>query len=141
MSQIQFVLVAAFAGACWRGEPALVAPHPPRIVVATAAPAPRATQLTAHSLIATIRASYLVGLQRCYTQQLKKDPGVRGLVTVTMTVGANGRLSARRAEGLGSRVESCVERQMRRWEFPPATTEDGRPGDQSFRFSLQLSSQ
>jgi hypothetical protein len=129
------MLHAVCATACWRGGPATppvaAAPRPappPALIV----PAPPPS-LSAEVLLSTIRGSYLAGLQRCYAQHLKRDPRARGTVTLTMTVAANGRLSARHVDGIGPRVESCVERQMARWEFSPATE-----GEQSFRLSLQL---
>lgn len=136
------MLHAVWVTACWRGAPATPpvaaaarpAPHPVPAVVASTAAAPRTAVLSAEMLLSTIRGSYLTGLQRCYAQHLKRDPRARGTVTLTMTVAANGRLSARRADGVGPRVESCVEQQMARWEFSPATAE----GEQSFRLSLQL---
>jgi len=96
--------------------------------------------LTPDVALETIEASYLGGLRRCYQARLKRDARARGRVVVTFTVDHRGRLSARDAKGAGRAIETCVERAMSRWSFPPARRADGRPTEATFRVALQLTS-
>ncbi|HEU0033185.1 MAG TPA: AgmX/PglI C-terminal domain-containing protein [Kofleriaceae bacterium] len=95
--------------------------------------APRPEPLTPDAVLATIQSKYMRDLERCYGRQLKKDPRLGGRVTVMLTVDTTGRLSDRRARGITERVESCVERAMESWSFPPAAADE-----QSFQLSFRL---
>nr|MDQ3368528.1 AgmX/PglI C-terminal domain-containing protein [Myxococcota bacterium] len=111
------------------------APVPPPPVL----DAPRsAVRLGPAVLLETIETSYVGALRRCYTARLKRDRSARGRVIVTFTVDGRGRLSDGRARGAGKQIESCIERAMTRWEFPPARKADGSPTETTFRLALQL---
>lgn len=59
-------------------------------------------------------------IRYCYERELVKNKGLEGGATVTFTIGANGRVSAVTASGLGNRnVESCIESVIAKIEFPP----------------------
>lgn len=76
------------------------------------------------SLLAVVRR-YAAGIQFCYDNQLKKEPGLRGKLVVTLTVLANGEVSqADVAQNkLGSdTVVDCVLAQIRAWHFPGIPT-------------------
>lgn len=72
------------------------------------------------SLLSVVRR-YAAGIQFCYDNQLKKEPGLRGKLVISLTVLANGEV--RQADvvqnQLGSdAVVDCVLAQIRAWQFP-----------------------
>jgi len=72
------------------------------------------------SLLSVVRR-YAPGIQYCYDNELKKHPGVRGKLVISLTVLANGRVSEAIAveDRLGSpAVTACVLSQIRSWQFP-----------------------
>jgi TonB family protein len=72
------------------------------------------------SLLAVVRR-YAAGIQFCYDNQLKKQPGLRGKLVVSLTVLANGSVSEAIVvqDDLGSTaVTQCVLSQIRAWRFP-----------------------
>jgi TonB family protein len=65
---------------------------------------------------------YAAGIQFCYDNQLKKRPGLRGKLVVSLVVAADGSVDA--AEVVqndlhDSEVVDCVLTQIRAWRFPP----------------------
>ncbi|MBA3391421.1 MAG: AgmX/PglI C-terminal domain-containing protein [Deltaproteobacteria bacterium] len=162
MHKLPSLVVLALVSACWRSSPPApsepTAAATPTVADRSAALAskpggrpsspasagslqrgPRA-RLTPHVALSTIETSYIGGLRRCYRAGLKHDASARGRVVVTFTVNHRGRLSSRRAQGVGRTIESCVERAMARWSFPPARKPDGSPGEATFRLALHLES-
>ena len=76
--------------------------------------------LSRYAINATI-AKYLSQVRRCYENQLNKEPGLEGLVTVAFQIGGNGMLnySKVRKSSLGSPVvEKCITTKMMKWKFP-----------------------
>lgn len=72
------------------------------------------------SLLAVVRR-YAPGIQFCYENELKRDPGLRGKLTVSLTVAADGRVTdvAVVEDSLGApAVVGCALEQMRGWVFP-----------------------
>lgn len=72
------------------------------------------------SLLGVVRR-YAPGIQYCYDNELRKHPGLRGKLVISLTVLANGRVSeAFIVENtLGSStVTDCVLSQIRGWQFP-----------------------
>lgn len=72
------------------------------------------------SLLSVVRR-YAAGIQFCYDNQLKKEPGLRGKLVVSLTVLANGAVSEAQVvqDNLGSSsVTDCVLAQIRTWKFP-----------------------
>lgn len=72
------------------------------------------------SLLSVVRR-YAAGIQFCYDNDLKKNPGLRGKLVVSMTVLASGEVSEASIveDTLGSRsVTNCVLAQIRGWKFP-----------------------
>jgi TonB family protein len=72
------------------------------------------------SLLSVVRR-YAPGIQFCYDNELKKNPGLRGKIVVAITVLASGEVSeASVAENtLGSKaVTDCVLAQIHGWRFP-----------------------
>ena len=64
---------------------------------------------------------YAPGIQFCYENELKKSPGLRGKLIVSLTVQANGTVSnvVLVEDSLRSAaVTDCVLAQMRGWKFP-----------------------
>ncbi len=81
------------------------------------------------SLLGIVRR-YAAGIQLCYDDELQRSPGLRGKLSITMTVTPLGEVSAAQLveDTLGStRVSECVLGQVRGWRFPAATG-----GDTSF---------
>lgn len=72
------------------------------------------------SLLAVVR-KYAAGIQFCYDNQLKREPGLEGKMVIVLTVLASGQVSeASIAEdSLGSAaLRECVLVQVREWKFP-----------------------
>jgi TonB family protein len=64
---------------------------------------------------------YAPGIQFCYDNELRKNPGLRGKLVVSLTVLANGTVS----EAIvvqntlrSTAVTECVMSQIRGWQFP-----------------------
>lgn len=70
---------------------------------------------------------------RCYENVLRQDSGVHGSMTVTITVGTDGRVTQVVAEGVDPRLERCVEQKARGWQFAKP---EGGPA--KFRFTLDF---
>lgn len=73
------------------------------------------------SLLAVVRR-YAAGIQFCYDNQLKKQPGLQGKLVVALTVLADGTVSEAVIvqDKLGSgAVSDCVLAQINAWKFPP----------------------
>ncbi len=72
------------------------------------------------SLLGVIRR-YAPGIQFCYDNELKRNPGLRGKLVVSMIVLANGTVSEATIveDSLKSpSVRECVLAQIRGWQFP-----------------------
>lgn len=72
------------------------------------------------SLLAVVRR-YAPGIQFCYENELKKNPGLRGKLVISLTVLASGEVSEAKVveDGLGSAaVTRCVLAQIHDWRFP-----------------------
>lgn len=72
------------------------------------------------SLLAVIQ-KYAPGIQYCYETELKRDPGKRGKLVVSMTVSPEGRVVQASVvqNTVGSeRLASCALSQIRDWKFP-----------------------
>ncbi len=85
----------------------------------------RSAYRTDASLMAVVRR-YAPGIEYCYDRELESTPGLRGKLTVAITVAASG--SVTQAELVGDTVKSaglatCVLGQIRTWRFP--TIEEG----------------
>ena len=64
---------------------------------------------------------YAPGIQFCFENELKKNPGLRGKLIVSLTVEPGGRVSAVSMveDSLrSSAVTGCVLAQMQSWKFP-----------------------
>jgi TonB family protein len=82
------------------------------------------------SLLAVVRR-YAPGIQYCYDNELKKNPGLRGKLVVALTVEASGAVSDARIveDSLNSpTVTQCALSQIRGWQFPAIAS-----GTTSFR--------
>ena len=76
------------------------------------------------SLLSVVRR-YAPGIQFCYDNELKKNPGLRGKLVVAITVLASGEVSDATVveNSLGSNaVSQCVLSQIRGWHFPAIPT-------------------
>jgi len=72
------------------------------------------------SLLAVVRR-YAPGIQFCYENELKRNPGLRGKLVFSLTVDAAGRVTevvvVEDALGAGP-VLTCALAQIRDWVFP-----------------------
>lgn len=76
------------------------------------------------SLLSVVRR-YAPGIQFCYDNELKKNPGARGKIVVAITVLASGAVSEASVveNSLGSKsVTDCVLAQIHGWRFPTIPT-------------------
>lgn len=72
------------------------------------------------SLLAVVR-KYAAGIQFCYDNQLKREPGLEGKMVIVLTVLASGEVSEASIanDSLGSAaLRECVLVQVREWKFP-----------------------
>jgi outer membrane biosynthesis protein TonB len=72
------------------------------------------------SLLNVVRR-YAPGIQYCYDNELKKNPGLRGKLAINLTVLANGKVSDVFVveDTMGSpAVTNCVLSQIHGWQFP-----------------------
>jgi TonB family protein len=72
------------------------------------------------SLLAVVRR-YAAGIQFCYDNELRRKPGLRGKLVVSMVVLANGTVSEATIveDTLNSpAVRECALAQIRGWQFP-----------------------
>lgn len=72
------------------------------------------------SLLAVVRR-YAAGIQYCYSNELRRTPGLAGKLVVTLVVAASGQVTeASVAQNtLGSeRLAACALSQIREWKFP-----------------------
>ena len=72
------------------------------------------------SLLSVVRR-YAAGIQFCYDNQLKKQPGLRGKLVVSLTVLANGSVSEAivvQDDLRSGGVVDCVLAQINTWKFP-----------------------
>ena len=80
---------------------------------------------------ATIRktvAQYLGGLQYLYNKELRKDPTLKGKVTVTFEIAPSGRVTETVLVSSSIRSKSLVEdilSSIRNWKFPGVSEEYG----------------
>ena len=65
---------------------------------------------------------YAAGIQYCYGNELKRDPGLKGKLVVALTVAASGQVTeavvVQNTVG-SSRLASCAIAQIKEWRFPP----------------------
>ncbi|MDP8206681.1 MAG: AgmX/PglI C-terminal domain-containing protein [Candidatus Electryonea clarkiae] len=78
-------------------------------------------------------------LKNCYNTQKKKDPNLKGKLTVMYTIKTDGSVQKIRMKNsqwtnpsLGKKVEMCVKKRLQRWKFGTAA------GDVSTNFSLSF---
>jgi hypothetical protein len=96
------------------------------------------TTLTVAAVLDKINLVYMSGLQRCYKKGLVEDATLSGKIAMAFTVTERGTLDAQAADGVSSKVDSCVTDFMSTWRFPVPKDKDGDPTEQSFKLSLQL---
>jgi TonB family protein len=73
------------------------------------------------SLLAVIQ-KYAAGIQYCYGNELKRDPGLAGKMVVALSVAASGEvLEATIVQNTvrSERLATCALSQIRQWKFPP----------------------
>ncbi len=76
--------------------------------------------LSRYAINATI-AKYLSQVRRCYENQLNKQPGLEGLVTVSFQINGTGKLNFSRVKNSTLKspvVEKCITTKMMSWQFP-----------------------
>ncbi len=96
------------------------------------------TSLTADDVLRKLQSMYMAGLKRCYKNELKKDPELRGKITRTFTVNEHGRNTAGKADGVSADLEACLEGLMSNWRFPAPKDADGEAAEASFSIVLQV---
>jgi hypothetical protein len=85
---------------------ALDAPAPPRSV---------------DVINAKIQRDYSAGIRHCYKIALERDDMLRGSVTVTVDIAADGAVTKAAVTGMAA-VKSCIEGLASRWQFGPLDT-------------------
>lgn len=73
------------------------------------------------NLIAAKVRTYLAGIKACYEYQLKRDPNLRGKITVRFTIGIDGKVTEATIVSStlnDQQVKDCMKRRIMRWKFP-----------------------
>ncbi|HUQ05079.1 MAG TPA: AgmX/PglI C-terminal domain-containing protein [Kofleriaceae bacterium] len=96
------------------------------------------TSLTVDAVLQKMLSAYMAGLKRCYKNELKKDPAMRGGVTLRLRVNESGRVFDAKASGLASELDACFEGLMVNWRFPVPKDADDEPTEGSFEIKLGL---
>ena len=96
------------------------------------------TSLTVDAVLHKVMSAYMMGLKRCYKEQLKQDPTMRGAVTLAFTVNETGRVINGSATAMTSALGSCMEGVMSSWRFNVPKDGDGESTEASFRIKLGL---
>lgn len=76
------------------------------------------------ALLAVVRR-YAAGIQFCYENELKRNPGLRGKLVFSLTIDASGSVTEATIveDALGAvAVADCALAQVRDWRFPPVET-------------------
>ena len=79
-------------------------------------------------VISSYVRSKMGGIRSCYERELKKNPSLKGKITVTFSIGGDGKVVGASVAGAtlnDPSVQNCVLRMVRRWRFTPP--EDGKP--------------
>jgi hypothetical protein len=86
-------------------------------VTAATAPQSAGAQLTSDEIVAKVRGSYTIGVQRCYAWYFQNRGG-HSQVLVSFTVDTDGRATGPGASGVPQRLGECIIGQVARWQFP-----------------------
>jgi TonB family protein len=73
------------------------------------------------SLLAVVR-KYAAGIQFCYENELKHQPGLQGKLVVSLTVAPSGQVTDVKVVDdtlRSAALRDCATSQMRAWKFPP----------------------
>jgi predicted Zn finger-like uncharacterized protein len=73
-------------------------------------------------VISNVIKKYRHGIQNCYDQQLKKDPSVKGKLTLKLQIGKSGRVNGAGVDDSMKHTDvgQCVARVAKTWRFPPS---------------------
>jgi len=93
--------------------------------------------LVPSQMVVTISRTYLAGLERCYSELLRREPSARGTVVIDLTVTASGAVANPKVRAFAD-LGGCVESQVRTWSFPIPNDADGTPTDARFQVTLAL---
>jgi hypothetical protein len=96
------------------------------------------TTLTPQSVLDKIGSAYLTGLQRCYRLGQNEDATLEGKIKLEFTVDEHGRVADPAAEGLTSKVDTCVQHFMSSWHFGIPKDKAGAATDATFKIALVL---
>jgi hypothetical protein len=96
------------------------------------------TSLTVDVVLRKMVSVYMGGLKRCYRNELKKDPAMRGAVTMSLTVNEAGRTVNANSSGFAADLDACFEGLMANWVFAVPKDADGEAVEASFQLKLQL---
>jgi hypothetical protein len=66
----------------------------------------------------TIKDRYYSRALKCYQNAAKTNPGLKGKVNVSITVGPGGNVTKVSVDGFDSSVDSCINTEARKWRFP-----------------------
>lgn len=80
------------------------------------------------------------GIQRCYDQEITKEPDIRGEITFQWTISPSGEVgeaTVEKTEVDHQQLEDCVTGRMDRWSFPEPRDGDSAYVTQAFEFDVQ----
>lgn len=90
------------------------------------------TSLAVDETLRKIQAAYMAGLKRCYKNELKQDPTLRGAVELAFTVNEMGRATGARVEAMAAELDDCLTGLVASWRFPIPKDADGEATQASF---------
>lgn len=94
--------------------------------------------LTQDLVLAKIETAYMASIRLCYKERLRRDPNLRGKVTLSLTVDKTGKTIQGDAQGFSRDVDICINKLMPSWRFQIPRDGEGQPTTRSFAVSLLL---
>lgn len=112
--------------------------HPGRIQISPLPGTETGSTLTAQAVLDRITTVYMAGLQRCYRLGQNEDATLEGKISLELTVDERGKVIDPSAQGLNSKVDSCVSSLMSGWRFSIPKDKGGEATDATFKLALIL---
>lgn len=94
---------------------------PPHLLAKSDVPVAAARGLS-QEVISDVIRKYRSGIENCYQKQVRSDSTVRGRLTLSLKIGANGRVQRAGVEDAMKEtvMGKCVVRIAKTWRFPPS---------------------
>jgi predicted Zn finger-like uncharacterized protein len=100
-------------------------PRLPEHLVARTTVPPESARGLSQEVISEVIRKFRSGIQNCYDRQLRRDPSVKGRLTLSLRIGKSGRVQSATVESKmrDTIVARCVVQLAQTWRFPPSGSE------------------